>query len=439
MINLKLRLLKGVIKVSEKFGKGSAFPGLLAQKLHYNINNIDLTTKKIIYVIGTNGKTTTTNLIYQLLKDNQLNVITNFQGANLYNGIITLLLKHLNYNNQLDCDYILLEVDEKTIKQVINILPPQHVVITNFFRDQLDRYGEIDMIVTEIKKALALQDSILYLNGDDPYLYYQFLEFNHKIFYGIKSDYDVVKQEKRDYDNYHKTREIIYCPLCGNKLHYDYYHYAHLGKFYCNKCQITPQINYLLTQNSDGFIIDNHHYLMKNLPLYFLFNIIASVSLIKNLNLSIMNLSTIIKAFHFPQGRNQVLKINDQNIYLNLVKNVVGFEETIDYVTTHYQNYTLILCINDNYADGKDISWLYDVYLDPLLKQANQVYTCGLRAYDMALRVELNNYDNIIVIENIEKCLAQALHHNDQKVIISNYTALSSVNNFLNKEQHANK
>lgn len=433
MFVIKLALLKLTILIGKILGKGSSFPGMLANKIKFNFNDINITDKKIIYVIGTNGKTTTTNFIFQLLKNNNINVITNHEGANLETGIKTLILKHTKFNHQLDCDTILLEVDEKTIKHITNILPPQYVVVTNFFRDQLDRYGEIDLIVEEIKQQLINYQPQMFLNGNDPYIYYQFNDFTNKHYYGLTIDNINNIATSRKVENYQKVRDMVYCPICKQPLTYDYFHYGHLGSFSCQHCNINPKIEYQLVETTNGFIIDNQSYQIDNLPLYFLFNVISSVSIIKYLGLSIESLEQLIKEFKFPPGRNQTTTYNNTPMYINLVKNVVGFEETIDYVINNFDQYQLIICLNDNYADGKDISWIYDVNVDQLLKQATTITTSGLRAYDMALRLELSTNQPIDVIEDINRCLTTTINGPQQVVVISNYTALPQVLNTINK------
>lgn len=432
---LKLFLIKIAILITKLRGGGSAFPGLVSKKLNFNFRKIkNLKQKEIIYVIGTNGKTTTTNLIYQMLLANNKRVITNFEGANLINGIYTLILKHLHFNMELDSDIILLEVDEKTIKQIVDILPPNKILVTNFFRDQLDRYGEIDLIVDEILASIP-KNTTLFLNGDDPYIYYKFKEFSNKIYYGINSLPEAINKLRLP-ENYNKLREIIYCPNCHCKLEYQYFHYGHLGKFNCPNCNNNIEIKYQLTQTKNGFILDNQEYQFDDLPFYYLFNIIASVSIIKSLDLSINILNDIIKEFKFPPGRNQNIIYKNQPVYLNLVKNVVGLEETLDYIENNFKKFNLLFCLNDNYADGKDISWIYDVDLDVLTNRSQKIFVTGTRAYDMALRFELNDYQgDIEVIEDPIDCLNAFFAKNDaiQKVIISNYTEIKNISDYLER------
>lgn len=428
MFYIKLLIVKFFIFIGKLTGRGSSLPGLVARKIKLNIKDIKLGDTKVIYVVGTNGKTTTTNLINKLLVDNNKKVITNSEGANLINGILTILLKNLKFNKTIDCDYVLLEVDENTIKNVVNQINPDYVVITNFFRDQLDRYGEIDIIVNEIKQQLSTTNSTIFINGNDPYVYYQFREFNNIKYYGIVSDSDTILDNQLP-GNYNKVREIKYCPVCRQELSYQYFYYSHLGLFNCNNCQTNIDFNYKLINTKDGFSINDIKIdTTKQVPMYFMFNIISACSLLLDLNLDIKTISSVVNDFKFPPGRNQIFTYKGKDLYLNLVKNVVGFEETIDFITSHYDKYDVVICLNDNHADGRDISWIYDVNIDELIKKMDKLYCCGSRAYEMALRFEVNNFDNIEVIEDYKKCLDKSIiEGNKQKIVITNYTPLSGI------------
>ena len=429
MYIIKLLFLKIVIFITKLFKRGTSLPGYLNIKLNLNIiKDIDFSNKKIIYVIGTNGKTTTTNLINTLLIKNNKKVITNLEGANLITGLLTLLIKNLKFNKTIDCEYILLEVDEKTLKQINNYLKPNHVIITNFFRDQLDRYLEIELIIEEIKNELLKTEAKVYFNANDPLIYYHFLEFKNKILYEVIPENYLLKTNK--------ILDIKYCPFCLNKIDYEYYHYAHIGKFNCKYCQINPISKYQLILKNNNIIFQNNEYHLNKLPLYFYFNLISCLSLIKELNLEILDLEEIISNFSFPQGRNKILKIKGNECYLNLVKNVVGFNETINYIDNHYQEFDLFVCLNDKYVDGCDISWIYDVDLEQLIPKIKNAYITGTRCYDFAIRLEAAGYQKKIYVDkNIDNTLQELFKDKQTKIVISNYSEIKNIASKLEKEQ----
>ena len=429
MYIIKLLFLKTVIFITSIFNRGTSLPGYLNIKLKLNIiKNIDFSDKKIIYVIGTNGKTTTTNLINTLLLKNQKKVITNLEGANLISGLLTLLIKNLKFNKTIDCEYILLEVDEKTLKQINQYLKPNHVIITNFFRDQLDRYLEIELIIAEIKNELIKTNAKIYFSANDPLIYYHFFDLENKVLF------DVVLNNSNNSIN--KILDIKYCPNCLKQLEYDYYHYAHIGKFSCSFCKIEPEAKYHIYLKENEMIFNENTYCFKQLPIYFYFNLGNCLSLMNELGLKIIDLEEIIKNFKFPKGRNKKLIIKNNECYLNLVKNVVGFNETITYINKHYHAFDLFICLNDKYVDGCDISWIYDVDLEIIVPKIKNLYLTGTRCYDMAIRLEAAGYKGqIYVNKDIDKTLKKLLENPDIKVIISNYSEIKNISLKLEKEQ----
>ncbi len=434
MYSLKLLLLKTISKIGKKAGKGSSFPGLIDTKLKFDIlNDINFGNIPIIFVIGTNGKTTTANMIYELLS-NQNKVVANLLGANLTSGIKTTLIDELKYSKKLDADIILLEVDEKTLKEIVKIINPTHVVITNFFRDQLDRYGEIDLIISEIICSLNETKAKIFLNGNDPLQVYRFEKCTCPItYYGVaKHKLVTYKQEKKI--------EIKYCPHCITLLQYDFYHYGHIGKYHCPNCSfeqkpidfelsIDFEIN-KMNLKGNSVIVDASKF-----PTYFFFNIVAASAIVLELkNPWKEPIQNLVNNFEFPRGRNQHLFHGQQEIYFNLAKNVVGFEETIEYLTQRFESFDLLVAFNDNYADGLDVSWIWDVELMPAKEHINNVYIVGTRRFDMALRFQADGYKKITVLDSIDNGVKAVLANQTNVGIISNYTPLVSINNSLKRQ-----
>ena len=163
-----------ISKIFRLMGRGSSISGFIDGKLNINIlKSVDYQDKPVIFVLGTNGKTTTSNILHEIIsKENK--VVANLKGANLESGIKTSLINSLKFDKTIDADYILLEVDEKTLKGIKEYVKPTHILITNFFRDQLDRYGEIDMIINEIIESINELDAKVFLNGNDPLQVFRF-------------------------------------------------------------------------------------------------------------------------------------------------------------------------------------------------------------------------------------------------------------------------
>jgi UDP-N-acetylmuramyl tripeptide synthase len=441
MFILKLSILKTVNFIFKSLGRGSSITGHLDKKLKFNIvKEINFEDKPIVFVMGTNGKTTTSNLIASILKE-QTSIVTNHEGANLASGIATTLITNLSFNKKLNGDVIVLEVDEKTIDNIIDFIKPNHILITNFFRDQLDRYGEIDMIINRIIKTINTTDAIVHLNGNDPLGIFRFEKCtNQKVYYGL-SEHDKVTNVQS------KIIEIKYCPHCLEVLNYKYYHYGHIGNYECNKCDFKqmPLENELYINFKEEYIKINDDAIIEfnpnDFPTYYYFNIISAVSIVNALDFEYKNsLITIFKDFKFPKGRNQHITVNDKEIYFNLAKNVVGMEETIEYINDNYEKFDLLIGFNDNYADGLDVSWIWDTKVEVMKKHLNHIYITGTRRYDMAIRFEAENYENITVIEDISIATKTALDNSGEVLcVISNYTPLIPIDNEIKKWVKANE
>jgi len=213
----------------------TTFPGKVVLKIDPQfLIKIKNRFKKIILVTGTNGKTTTNNLIFQIITKSGYKALGNLEGANLRTGIATAFIRNPSYY-----DFGVFEVDEGIFPFVYKDLKPHYVVITNFFRDQLDRYGEIDTTVEKIKGAIKdSKEHILILNADDPFVS-RFSDLpNRKIYYGIGN-----KVRKKDTE---EIKESIYCPKCGKILKYEFFNYAQLGRYFCECGFKNPDYDYYI-------------------------------------------------------------------------------------------------------------------------------------------------------------------------------------------------
>ncbi len=436
MFKLKLVTLKTLGKSLEALGRGTSALGMLDQKLKFNlIDDIDLSKAKVIFVMGTNGKTTSANLVSDIITT-QAPVINNREGANLVNGILTTLIKNTKSNKELTSDVLVLEVDEKTLKHVVKFIEPDEVLITNFFRDQLDRYGEIDSIVEEIIQTLGKTKARIHLNANDPLNIYKFEKINNeKLYFGINKHEKVVYEQD-------KIVELKYCPKCKEKLHYHYYHYAHIGNYECKKCDFKmnqADTNLTLNYNDKEIEIDGKKIKLdvSEYPIYYFYNLIGAISVVKATGYQYDSaVEGIFKDFVFPRGRSQHFHLSTKDIYFNLTKNVVGMEESLEYMLNYYQNQKFDLCIafNDFHADGLDVSWIWDANMAVIKEHVNNIYIVGERRYDMALRFEYEGFNNIIVKDDIESGVKTALDASEKRLaIITNYTPLVKVDTTIQK------
>lgn len=427
MFRIKVLILKMVGNIMKFFGKGSSIVGFLDTKLKFNVlKNINLEDKEVIFVVGTNGKTTITNTLNKIYKKENKKVLSNIEGANMLNGIKNTLIMDIE-NKSIKSDILILEVDEKSLKHVAKLIKPKHILITNFFRDQLDRYFEISLIIEEIVESIKEYKPKVYFNGEDPLIdkYLKDVDVEQ-----IKYRLNQTKLSKLEQKN---IIEIKYCPNCKNALNYNYYHYSHIGDFFCPKCDFkVDKISYEFDVLK-GQLFYNGKILKKieNDPIYLIINycLISSFCLENKINLSVINKS--LSSLTEIGGRNNIINYNNKDIYLNLAKNVVGMEQTIEFLKRE-NDIDLLIAFNDNYADGKDVSWIWDVDFESIIPKINNLYLVGLRKQDMALRFLYSDIEEnkIKIFTNVEEAIEEVSKLKNPK-IISNYTPLAEIRNFF--------
>ena len=388
----------------------------LIERLKGNIRH------KVIVTCGTNGKTTTNNLIYSALTKCGYTVVCNNLGANMLSGVATALALECNWLGSFKVDYACLEVDEASTVRVFEHIKPDYVVITNLFRDQLDRYGEVDMTVELIKKALSMADEpVLILNGDDPVT----ASFGHghknAVYYGIG------EQVLRQTDD---TKEGRYCTICGAEQKYNYFHYSQLGDYYCPMCgNKRPKLDFeaknVNLTNGLAFSVGNTRVSLNYRGFYNIYNILAVYSAMNTMGIKYDSFKTALEEYKPQVGRMEEINLG-KPVILNLAKNPAGFNQAIATVLQDPRKKDVIFAVNDAPSEGQDDSWLWDVDFDKIVhNELNTLSVSGTRKYDLALRFKYSDIkvDNISadMRELVQKCLAT-----DAEVCYAlvNYTAL---------------
>ncbi|MBQ7902021.1 MAG: DUF1727 domain-containing protein [Clostridia bacterium] len=415
--------------------KGSSTPGEIALKIAPNVLR-DLAKQingGIIAVCGTNGKTTTNNLLYDLLCAKGKRVVCNNVGANMLQGVACSFISKANAWGRLNCDYAAIECDEASLRHVVKHITPNKIVITNLFRDQLDRYGEIDITMKLLNEAIdKLPDATLILNADDP-LCVQFGKGRKCVYYGIDQNCGNGGSE---------TKEGRFCLTCGNELKYNYYHYSQLGNYECTHCDFKrPDCDYS-AQNvnlTDGMSFDVHYknqcvsLALNYRGFYNIYNVLASFCAFELLGLGIDSINDVYNKYKPQIGRMEPFDVDGKTVILNLSKNPAGFNQAISTLVSDPRTKDVIIVLNDNAQDGRDVSWIWDVDYERL-QQANikTMYASGIRKYDMALRLKYAGFDNIEIKDNTTETLSE-LAHKDGEIcyVLINYTALFSTQDSL--------
>lgn len=432
---LAIRCAKLVNTICIKLGRqGVTWAGKIATTIYPNIlSELAGEVRNKIYVTcGTNGKTTTNNMLCKFLESEGQKVICNSTGSNMLNGVISAFVLAANGKGHLDADYACIEVDEASTLRVFPHFVPDYMILTNLFRDQLDRYGEIDITMDLLKKAIAMApDLTLIVNADDVLSASLAKQTGHKtIAYGISLPCDENPASTTE------IREGRFCQMCGEKLEYDFYHFSQLGSYHCPSCGFArPAMEYDVSDISLGqglqFSVVNNKAKTKTKLVsnyrgfYNIYNILAAYAASNVEGLALNNIAPILADFKPENGRMEHFFIQDTNVLLNLAKNPAGFNQNISAVMEDFTEKNLIVVINDNAQDGHDISWLWDVDFERFANaNINRIIVSGLRAYDMELRFKYSDIAceaTLSVEEAIQTMLADPC---DNLYVLVNYTAL---------------
>ena len=402
---------KSVKKVAKLRGGGSALPGLVIEKIDPKFIQRTLADlpQGVVIISGTNGKTTTTKIVVELLESVGLKVFTNRTGSNFSRGVAAALLDEVNIRGKLDADIAVLELDEAWAVKFVQIVRPRFSLLLNVMRDQLDRFGEIDNTAALLQKIAEATNDTVVLNRDDPRIF-KISEHiqTKKVFFGT-------------------TSELLQLMPTDDTLKY--------GTAVANQSVAADVLLKKINAQQATFQIDNKE-IDVDLQLtgvYNLLNAAAAVALARQIagpeitDTILSALENIKPAF----GRGETIYLNGTPIELILVKNPSGFRLAL--LSFAKNNSATMVAVNDNYADGRDVSWFWDVDFS-LLK--NVAMISGARAYDMALRLQ---YDDILIGKidtNISKALEDFINTNpdEPKQIFCSYTAMTTIRRLLSEK-----
>lgn len=408
------------------FKGGSSYPGKIALTLDPNILDYLANDYEVIVVTGTNGKTLTTALIVKILQQEFDDVLTNPTGANMVQGIVsTFLSAHGKKGRK---KFAVLEIDEASLSKVTRYIKPKLFVFTNIFRDQMDRYGEIYTTYQMILDGAAqAPEATILANGDSPI-------FNSKdtpnplIYYGFNHQADHEQFADPNTDG-------VLCPHCQHILHYKMITYANLGKYYCPNCDFKrPELAYQLTQLgemtnvSSVFTVDEESYKIEVGGLYNIYNALTAAAVGQHYGVSPEKIRLGLSYDEKVFGRQEVITIGSKKCTLVLVKNPVGLNQVIDTITLSPNDFSLVCLLNANYADGLDVSWIWDGSYEHLTKRAiPQVLTGGDRREDMTFRLQVAGLAEETIHEcaNLDDVIAQIPQLPTEEVyILATYTAV---------------
>lgn len=400
---------KTVKQAARLRGGGSALPGLVIEKIDpgFIARTLAQVPHGVVVISGTNGKTTTTKIVVELLEAAGLKVFTNRTGSNFSRGVAAALLGEVDMRGRLDADIAVLELDEAWAVKFVQLVPPRYSLLLNVMRDQLDRFGEIDTAAGFLAKIAQATTDTVVLNRDDPRIYRLHQQTAASVaFFGT-------------------TDQLLELMPTDDALK--------TGQVQANQ---TAPADVLLTdidKQTATFQIDDakHAVRMRLNGVYNLLNAAAALSLVRQIMGEKAELTTLLGALSDVApafGRGETIVIDGTPIELILVKNPSGFRLSL--LSFADGTADTMIAINDNYADGRDVSWLWDVDVSRLEQVA---VVSGVRAHDMALRLEYDDITPEIIEPDLAAALEKLLAHHPRrpKHIYCTYTAMMRLRKLL--------
>ena len=413
---------------------GTAMPGRWAVRICPNLLSILARDVKAIAVTGTNGKTSTSRMIEAAFQEEGVSYLINRSGANLMSGIVTEFVMNSTVTGKCRKEYAVIECDEAAARTVFGQLRPRVVLVTNLFRDQLDRYGEVTHTLENIRIGLqGAPDAILCLNADCSLTASLGQDLpNRAVFYGIEKG-AVPSREKPE------ISDATHCIRCKTEYDYDYITYAHLGGFRCPHCGYSrPEAAYAVTQvqalRADGSSVTmrirgEERRIDVNLPaLYNVYNATGAMAALLELGIRTDSAVRALAEFRCGFGRMEQFDIGG-GTRLMLVKNPAGCNQVLEFLQDVKEEYILVICLNDRAADGTDVSWIWDAdfeKLPSLLPNLKHIIVSGDRAADMHVRIKYAGIGEAMISEerNYEALVSRLSECRKPIFIMPTYTAL---------------
>ncbi len=428
---LSAKIFSAACKMAGK--QGVTMAGKLAMKIDPHIlRDLAGQVKGDIFVTcGTNGKTTTNNLLCSALEAEGKKVVCNHTGSNMLAGVAAAFVLDASVSGRLKADYAVIEVDEASTVRVFPHMKPNYMILTNLFRDQLDRYGEIDTTIDLLKRAMDMAPQVrLIVNGDDALSASLAKESGHDFAaYGISEQ--VFTQTKDE------IREGRFCRHCGHELVYDFYHYSQIGVYHCPHCGFArPHIDYdardIDMKNGLAFTVNGERIRAAYRGFYNIYNILAVYSALGEAGIKSTHFLKVLENYNPQNGRNELFTIGEAKVLLNLAKNPAGFNQNIAAVMEDETPKDIIIVINDNAQDGTDISWLWDVDFDQFKEPSiNSITVSGIRCRDMRLRLKYVGISSMLE-PDVRTAITKRLQDGSRNLyVLVNYTALYSTHQIL--------
>lgn len=394
---LAIIICKLTKKICKYFGRGSSFPGQLALKICPDILSRVKLPDKIVAVTGSNGKTSTVEMIHGIIENAGLSLAYNYEGSNQIEGVTTLVLSNCSNSGKFLKDVLLIEADERYAKYIFSYITPTYYCINNLYRDQMTRNGHPEFVLSDIEKSIH-PGATLVLNADDPLVSSLSRKFdNDVVYFGIEENDYISDSCTSIYD------DGYYCPVCKKRMVYEYRQFAHVGKYNCLSCGFhreEPAYRISEMDLKQGRITINDKWSL-NLAFHTIFNaynVLASFAIGSLLGIDEKQIVSTLNDYLIKNGRIKRFVINDREGTLLISKheNTISYNRNLEYVVSRENDVTLLLIIDDisrKYFTS-DTSWLWDISFELLNKDnVKKIAVAGKYIADVAIRLEYAGID----------------------------------------------
>lgn len=396
--------------IGKLVGKGSSLPGKFALKIYPDVLKYVKLPETIIAVTGSNGKTSTVEMISQVLKNAGRNVAYNKEGSNQIEGVTSLILCNSTFSGKMKSDILLIESDERYAKYTFKYFKPTHFVITNLYRDQLTRNGHPQWVWNAINESIG-DESCLILNSDDPIVSLFGKDHKDVVWFGMDKQNFSSDKNTGVYDDFK------YCPVCYGKLEYDFYHYNHIGSYHCTQCGFKRNPTSYTITDADletGVITVNgdSKITLALKSIYNAYNMLACFAVCDLVGVDRKIISASISDYVLTNGRVVNYKLGESygTLLTSKHENSVSYDQSIRYVTDQKEDHGIIIIVDavSRKYFTSETSWLWDINFGVLGKENTEhIYLCGKYANDLAVRFSYTDIDEsrISVIENLNEAV----------------------------------
>jgi UDP-N-acetylmuramyl tripeptide synthase len=420
-------------------GGGTTVPGKLLWKL--DPGAVDRLAARLpqgaALISATNGKTTTSAMAARILAPS-VRLAHNRSGANLVSGVASALLAAR------DAELGLFEVDEAALPEVVQRLRPRTLCLGNLFRDQLDRYGELELLAGRWRECVSRlsKEALLVVNGDDP----QVGDLARERDLGMRSVFGIDDPRHASSELQHAA-DSKWCVRCGTPYVYAAAYIGHLGDYRCPACgHARPALDVLARgielNGLEGVSFElvtpegSADVALAVPGLYNVYNALAAASLSRALGTGLEQIATGLQGFSAAFGRFERIVIGDRTLLMLLIKNPAGANEIVRTLVAGGVPALLLVALNDEIADGRDISWIWDVDFEPLLEGLDRLVATGGRAAELGLRFKYAGLpeSSIDVVPSLEDALDHALEltpPGSELVALPTYTAMLALRDLV--------